>query len=290
MKIQHILFPTDFSDLGKATEVHVRHMAEHFSARVSVLYAIELPPAYYGVPGEFFMESVDAEKLQEQAEKTIQCVLPGMSAEREVQIGDPASLITEFAEMNNVDLIMMPTHGYGPFRRALIGSVTAKVLHDARCAVWTTAHGEDPATGSEAGCRKMICAIDLVPESVHVIREAASLSASFGANLWLAHAVTQVHSIRDEFGMGPTEWAMNLQDFYMDHARREVARLQAEAGTSFNVCLHAGPVAAVMGEVVRRHQADLLVTGRGEIQHFLGSVRSHAYPIIHESPCPVLSL
>jgi hypothetical protein len=136
----------------------------------------------------------------------------------------------------------------------------------------------------------MICAIDTAPESVQVIRQAASLAESFKATLWLAHAVTQVHSIRDEFGMGPTEWAMNLQDFYMDHARREIARMQAEAGTSFNVCLHPGPVAAVMGEVVRRHQARLLITGRGEIQHFLGSVRSHAYPIIHESPCPVLSL
>jgi nucleotide-binding universal stress UspA family protein len=290
MKIHHILFPTDFSDLGKATEIHVGRMAEHFGARVSVLYAIELPPAYYGVPGDFFMESVDAEKLQEQAEKTIQCVLPGMLVEREVMIGDPASLIAEFAEMNNVDLIMMPTHGYGPFRRALIGSVTAKVLHDARCAVWTTAHAEEPADGNHNGYQKLICAIDLTPESLHVIRETAALSQSFGANVWLAHAVAQVHSIRDEFGMGPTEWAMNLQDFYMDHARREIARMQAEAGTSFPVCLHPGPVAAVMGEVVRRHQADLLITGRGEIQHFLGSVRSHAYPIIHESPCPVLSL
>jgi len=31
-------------------------------------------------------------------------------------------------EETNIDLIAMPTHGYGPFRRALLGSVTAKVL------------------------------------------------------------------------------------------------------------------------------------------------------------------
>jgi hypothetical protein len=30
-----------------------------------------------------------------------------------------------------VDLIMMPTHGVGTFRSFLVGSVTAKVLHDA---------------------------------------------------------------------------------------------------------------------------------------------------------------
>jgi hypothetical protein len=40
------------------------------------------------------------------------------------------------------DLIMMPTYGMGSFRRHLIGSVTAKVLHDVACPVWTAAHVE----------------------------------------------------------------------------------------------------------------------------------------------------
>ncbi len=37
----------------------------------------------------------------------------------------------------------MPTHGYGPFRRFILGSVTAKVLHDADCPVWTGVHLEE---------------------------------------------------------------------------------------------------------------------------------------------------
>ncbi len=55
-------------------------------------------------------------------------------------LGDPAQVITAFAHTQGVDLIMMPTHGYGPFRRLLLGSVTAKVLHDAECPVWTAVH------------------------------------------------------------------------------------------------------------------------------------------------------
>jgi hypothetical protein len=57
--------------------------------------------------------------------------------------GDPASIITEYAARNRVDLIMMPTHGYGTFRSLLLGSVTAKVLHDAECPVWTGVHTAD---------------------------------------------------------------------------------------------------------------------------------------------------
>jgi hypothetical protein len=74
-----------------------------------------------------------------------QCVASFLKSEfhnipttRLMREGDPARAIIEYAEDEKVDLIMMPTHGYGPFRRFLLGSVTAKVLHDVKCAVWTS--------------------------------------------------------------------------------------------------------------------------------------------------------
>src|SRR5207245_2957797 len=65
---------------------------------------------------------------------------PDLAAGAIVSLGDPAAEITHYAEKNQVDLIMMPTHGYGRFRNMLLGSVTAKVLHDAHCPIWTAAH------------------------------------------------------------------------------------------------------------------------------------------------------
>jgi len=53
-----------------------------------------------------------------------------MTVERVAMAGDPALQIVALAATRNVDLIMMPTHGFGLFRGLLIGSVTAKVLHD----------------------------------------------------------------------------------------------------------------------------------------------------------------
>ncbi len=46
------------------------------------------------------------------------------------QTSDPASAIVAYAKARDADLIMMPTHGYGGFRGLLIGSTTAKILHD----------------------------------------------------------------------------------------------------------------------------------------------------------------
>ena len=51
-----------------------------------------------------------------------------LNVDRVAEIGDPAETITRYAHTQGADLIMMPTHGYGPFRSLLLGSVTAKVL------------------------------------------------------------------------------------------------------------------------------------------------------------------
>jgi len=49
-----------------------------------------------------------------------------------VEQGDPSAGITQFAHTHAVAMIMMASHGYGPFRRLLLGSVTAKVLRRRR--------------------------------------------------------------------------------------------------------------------------------------------------------------
>ena len=59
----------------------------------------------------------------------------------------------------------MPTHGYGIFRSMLLGSVTAKVLHDAACPVWTGVHVEETPPNS-AAFERILCAVDLTDKSI----------------------------------------------------------------------------------------------------------------------------
>jgi hypothetical protein len=84
---------------------------------------------------------------------------------------------------------MMPTHGYGKFRSLLLGSVAAKVLHDAWCPVWTATHTEDPRLPEHLGCKNIMGAVDLTPETVGLIRRYADLAGAFNAKLRLVHAV-----------------------------------------------------------------------------------------------------
>ena len=88
-----------------------------------------------------------------------------------------------------MDLIMIPTHGYGRFRNFLLGSVTAKVLHDAKCAVWTAAHVEHEQLSSHIDLQSVLCAVDLDAEGLSILRYAADLANEYGAKLRVVHAI-----------------------------------------------------------------------------------------------------
>ena len=127
--------------------------------------------------------------VKEQLDRTYVNDFAGLCVYRLAILGDPARVIADFATSNKVDLVMMPTHGYGPFRQMLLGSVTAKVLHDANVPVWTTPHTGDASDREHLKVGKILCAVDAGSQSVGLMRWAAQLAKSLGATLRLVHAV-----------------------------------------------------------------------------------------------------
>src|SRR5580658_1721688 len=151
-KIQHILFPVDFSERCRGAVPFVESMATRYSARITLLSVTH--PYYYTAMGDPGGEAVmvDTEELLQSLKAKLDNSLTeqfsGIRVDRVAELGDPALVITDFAHSQDVDLIMMPSHGYGPFRSLLLGSVTAKVLHDAKVPVWTGAHLAEPPSRS----------------------------------------------------------------------------------------------------------------------------------------------
>ena len=84
---------------------------------------------------------------QKNLDQSLGLELEGLAIRCVLVKGDPARAILQTAQLENADLIMMPSHGY-TFDQFLLGSVTAKVLHRTECPVWTGA-----ARGRIAGAR-----------------------------------------------------------------------------------------------------------------------------------------
>ena len=123
-------------------------------------------------------------QLEEFARKSI---CRGVNHATKIEDGDPAAVIECVAQRENVDLIMMPTKGLGTFRRMLVGSVTAKVLHDVDYPIFTTAHESDPTSASVTSYRSIVCAVDLTREADAVLRRHALVGQVYGAKVCLIH-------------------------------------------------------------------------------------------------------
>ena len=145
--IGRILFPFDFSAQGVQVAPFVRALASQFRASVTLLSVVPINLAVLPIAME--EDVVDwTRALQSRLDHALGAELGDVPVKRIAVAGEPSGRITEFAHNENVDLIMMPTHGLGLFRSLLVGSTTSKVLHDARCPVWTAAHAEQQRNGA----------------------------------------------------------------------------------------------------------------------------------------------
>ena len=283
--IKHILFPFDFSAQASQVAPFVRALASRFRASITVLSVVpptfEVMPAGMGVrAGEDVSDWTRA--LQSRLDQALITELAGVPVERIADAGDPGFRITDFAHSHGVDLIMMPTHGLGLFRSLLVGSATSKVLHDARCPVWTAAHAEQQRAGGLP--KTILCAVDGSPASGALLRWAADFSTRVGAALKLLHVVGSI-----------TDWPSlererALQEQVRQAAQTAIMSLQASAGVHAPLRVAVGDIVATVTEHAREENADLILIGRGSLQSALGRLRTHAYGIIQRSPCPVLSV
>jgi nucleotide-binding universal stress UspA family protein len=179
---------------------------------------------------------------------------------------------------------MMPSHGFGPFRRFILGSVTAKVLHDAECPVWTGVHMENAPPLEQIDWKNIVCAIDLGPHADRTLSWAAHLVRDSAAKITVVHATPAVESRPAKYL--DTEVFAEMQK----QAREEIEHLLERTGVHAQICLEGGDPASVVRNAAIGHDADLLVIGRGSAAGGLGRLRTHAYSIIRQSPCPVVSV
>jgi nucleotide-binding universal stress UspA family protein len=269
-----ILFPVDFSARCTDASRMAETFAGHFQAELTLLHVVE-PLTYNDVPvdlnaiGEQHLAGYLARELQQ------------FDVKRVILHGDPASAIVEYAKTEDFDLIMLPTHGYGTFRRLILGSVTGNVLHEALCPVWTGVHMEQMPKLEDIAIRKVVCALDLETQSCPTLRWAKDLAGEFGAALQIIHVIPKNKD---------NAFVDNLEEQMMAQAEKKLREVQECVGTDTQVQVLVGDVPAAVCGFACNNKADLLVIGRSVHNRFAGRLRANAYALIRQSPCPVVSV
>ncbi|MFB6093880.1 MAG: universal stress protein [Halanaeroarchaeum sp.] len=128
--MKHVLVPLDGSDQAWNA---LDYAAEEFpTATITVLHVIDPVEAGYtataSVPGyteQWYEQAQDrAEDLFESAAGRAE----DASLETETEVGRPSTVIVQFAEENDVDQIVMGSHGRSGVSRILLGSVAETVV------------------------------------------------------------------------------------------------------------------------------------------------------------------
>jgi nucleotide-binding universal stress UspA family protein len=284
-----ILLPVDFSERCLGAARYAEALAAHFHAEITLLHVLE-PIRYEFSTLEFggtVMNDLVASRAvqaQKQLDGLLENELEGVRVARVLLDGDPAQKIVEYAHSERMNLIALPTHGYGPFRRFILGSVTAKVLHDADCPVWTGVHLEQAPKVGAIAFRHIVCALDLGPQSRKALSAAAEMASEFKARLILVHAYPCIESRPGEY------FDHDLETDLAKSAREELEKLRQEAGAEADLLVEGGDAPQVVCRAAQAHNADLLVIGRGSAAGLFGRLRTNAYAIIRQSPCPVVSV
>jgi nucleotide-binding universal stress UspA family protein len=290
LRIQKVLVPVVFANTTRHVVHQAAWLARRFQAEILLLHVVEP----FSDPGgelesghQISVRDLHAhltESFQKDLENALRPELGGISVTRLLLKGEPEEEIVRTARDQNVDLIMMSTRGRGPFYRLLLGSVTAKVLHECDCPVWTGVHLEEPPV-REFSIRHVLCSVDLGPHSLHTVSGAAALAAAVDATLTLVHVTAGVET----FGPGGTHIDPAWQKAIVGYAAKRVAEIQEAAGTKVNVLIQSGQVTEQLNQAVRQTNADVLVIGHAVGRSHLGD-NGNGYGIIRTSRIPVLSL
>lgn len=133
--MQPIVVPIDFSGMsyaavGKACEIAASRDLVHVVHVVPTLDQIVAGAPGHGLPTDEDRRTAVREHFSEFLK------VHGLQGVRDFVLdGQPGAEIARYATDVGAGLIVIPSHGYGGFKRLLLGSVAEQVVRSAECAV-----------------------------------------------------------------------------------------------------------------------------------------------------------
>lgn len=140
---QRILVPLDGSELAECALSHVKNLVRTGCARevvlLNVFWALTYPLVAGEPPASYITQIIRSARSA--SKKYLADVQSRLSADgipvktESLEDDRPGAAISDYAQKNGVDLIIMGTHGYTGLKKMMLGSVAIEVLHNSRVPV-----------------------------------------------------------------------------------------------------------------------------------------------------------
>jgi nucleotide-binding universal stress UspA family protein len=267
LRLEKILVPVDLSAASMAPVRFAAALARSSDAFVALLYC--------GAAEKETREKLESIGLAELGPVPFSTVMLE---------DDPSRAILDYARSGCFSMIVMATHGYGRFRRLLLGSVTTQVLDQVDCPVFTGAHLEQAVAGHGTRFDTIVCAVDLGPLSGEIAKWAGGFAAAVDGRLFLLHIVPDLAGAEGDY------FRADANLVAVEAASEELSALRDSLGLSAKVIVAGGGIPDAVCRQASELGADVLIAGRGTCAGRIGRLRSNAFEIIRSSPCPVITV
>lgn len=139
MTLNRILAPTDFSETAQHAFEYARELAKSFEAEIHLLHVVPDPmtQGWAGEASGIVIPDLVKTWTTNADQRLAEITVPDVEITRVTRVGHPFVEIIQYAQDHEIDLIVMGTHGRGPIKHLLLGSVAEKVVRKAPCPVLT---------------------------------------------------------------------------------------------------------------------------------------------------------
>jgi len=291
MKSFRILVPTDFSDSALLALEHGIFLTKKFDGELVLLHVAELPTiTIHDFPSDLFELAREGgmDRMGELLEKQ-EVALPPVK--RVVLAGTPsepaADVIVEYAKTNEVDFIVMGTHGRRGMRRLLLGSVTEEVVRRSPCPVLTTRTHKEAWSLPRAD--QILVPVDFGSSTRQIIGVASRMAEHYGAAITLAHVVNLEYY--PYYGFGSDAYPQ-IKKSMIEASEEKLIELATElqgAGLDVSWKTIKGHPAAALRQLAEEADIDLIVIGsHGRSGFDRAMVGSVSEKVLRSAHCPVM--
>jgi nucleotide-binding universal stress UspA family protein len=221
---QRILAATDFSQTAGLALDHAHALARQFQAKLYLVHVV--PKELYFVPPAPSRDTIARAKqyAQQELQKLALSASLGDVAHKEILgEGQVWRALQEIIQSEQIDLVVVGTHGRASNKKLALGSVAEEIFRMADCAVLTVGRRAKVPKGATAEFRKLLYTTNFKPHAERASTVAYFLEREYAAHLSVVHVVEDVNE-------GSPVGNTILRDFLVNRMRKTMP------GTCLNRC------------------------------------------------------
>jgi len=288
IRVEHILFPTDFSPAADAAFAYAVAIAERYHAKLHVVHVINVEPSE---PTDSERTPVMIKQAHEQAAQKIHHLLrmrslPADACETIVAEGAVAEVLSDLLRLNRIDLAVLGIHGRRGLKKLLLGSTAEEILRRAQCPVLSVGP-KCPSAPASVELRHVLYLLQFGPDSSEAAKYAVSLAQCFAADLTVMNVSEDapLSAAQQEKREGITEPFKFWVEDHVPKSSRLRNQVHFERGF--------GPATEAILNFIPKAGADLVVMAVERVDPIIAAhlpVPDKAYQLITRAPCPVFTI